>query len=132
MRLTLEYACCCCRPTPPLGFKYPDCFIWNYGYIVYPSKIKRVIQGQLPKVFLPMIGVPDGGMGGRHSLSTSPRSSAHSKDRHRVVSFRRSLLSHPLHKHITYFNTPRLKNTLTTVATQQTFPQTPTHLLQQT
>ena len=28
---------------------------------------ERDIQGQLPKVLLPMIGVPDGGMGGRHS-----------------------------------------------------------------
>ena len=44
------------------------------------------------------------------------------------------LPSHPLHKHTTYFNTPRLKNTLflTTAATQQTFPQTPTQALQQT
>ena len=35
--------------------------------------------------------------------------------------------SHPLHKHTTYFNTPRLKKTLSprTAATQQTFPQTP-------
>ena len=42
--------------------------------------------------------------------------------------------SHPLHKHTTYFNTPRLKTTLflTTAATQQTFPQTPTQSLQQT
>ena len=34
--------------------------------------------------------------------------------------------SHPLHKHTTYFNTPRLKKTLflTTAATQHTFPQT--------
>ena len=42
--------------------------------------------------------------------------------------------SHPLHKHTTYFNTPRLKNPLflTTAATQQTFPQTPTQSLQQT
>ena len=53
--------CCCCRPTPPclfggvlpyfevtghpvpvssLGFKCPDCFIWNFNYIVYPSKMK--------------------------------------------------------------------------------------------
>ena len=42
--------------------------------------------------------------------------------------------SHPLHKHTTYFNTPRLKKTLflTTAATQQTFPQTPTQSLQQT
>ena len=42
--------------------------------------------------------------------------------------------SHPLHKHTTYFNTPRLKKTLflTTDATQQTFPQTPTQSLQQT
>ena len=41
---------------------------------------------------------------------------------------------HPLHKHTTYFNTPRLKKTLflTTAATQQTFPQTPTQSLQQT
>ena len=36
--------------------------------------------------------------------------------------------SHPLHKHTTYFNTQRLYKTLslTTAATQQTFPQTPT------
>ena len=41
--------------------------------------------------------------------------------------------SHPLHKHTTYFNTPRLKTLfLTTAATQQTFPQTPTQSLQQT
>ena len=42
--------------------------------------------------------------------------------------------SHPLHKHTTYFNTPRQKKTLflTTAATQQTFPQTPTQSLQQT
>ena len=42
--------------------------------------------------------------------------------------------SHPLHKHTTYFNTPRLKSPLflTTAATQQTFPQTPTQSLQQT
>ena len=42
--------------------------------------------------------------------------------------------SHPLHKHTTYFNTPRLKKTLflTTAATQQTFPQTPAQSLQQT
>ena len=34
--------------------------------------------------------------------------------------------SHPIHKHTTYFNTPRLKKTLslTMVTTQQTFPQT--------
>ena len=41
--------------------------------------------------------------------------------------------SHPLHKHTTYFNTPRLKTlSLTTIATQQTFPQTPTQSQQQT
>ena len=41
--------------------------------------------------------------------------------------------SHPLHKHTTYFNTPRLKKlSFTTAATQQTFPQTPTHSPQQT
>ena len=34
--------------------------------------------------------------------------------------------SHPLHKHITYFNTPMLNTLfLTTAVTQQTFPQTP-------
>ena len=41
-------------------------------------------------VFLPMIGVPDGGMCGRHPQITSPRSSAHSRDRHGAGSFRRS------------------------------------------
>ena len=42
--------------------------------------------------------------------------------------------SHPLHNYTTYFNTPRLKNLLflTTAATRQTFPQTPTQSLQQT
>ena len=65
MRQALEYTssiwCCCCLPTPPyllggvlpyfevtghpvpvssLGFKCPDCFIWNCSYIVYPSKMK--------------------------------------------------------------------------------------------
>ena len=42
--------------------------------------------------------------------------------------------SHPLRKHTAYFNTPRLKKTLflTTAATRQTFPQTPTQSLQQT
>ena len=41
--------------------------------------------------------------------------------------------SHPLHKHTTYFNTPRLKQLfLTTADTQQTFSQTPTQSLQQT
>ena len=49
----------------------------------------------LRKVFLPMIGVPDDGMCGRNSLSTSPRSSAHSMDCHRACSFRRSPDSFP-------------------------------------
>ena len=41
--------------------------------------------------------------------------------------------SHPLHKHITYINTPRLKTLfLTTAATRQTFPQTCIQSLQQT
>ena len=42
--------------------------------------------------------------------------------------------SHPLRKHTTYLNTPRLKNTLfsTTTATKQAFPQTHTQSLQQT
>ena len=43
--------------------------------------------------------------------------------------------SHPLHKHTTYFNThSKTKKTiyLTTAATQQTFPQTPTQSIQQT
>ena len=30
-------------------------------------KDERAIQGQRPKVFLPMIGVPNGGMCGKHS-----------------------------------------------------------------
>ena len=30
-------------------------------------KHEMAIQEQLPKVLLPMIGVPDAGMGGRHS-----------------------------------------------------------------
>ena len=50
---------------------------------------RATIQGQLLKVFLPMIGVSDGGMCGRHSHSTSPRSSAHIRNRHRAYSFRR-------------------------------------------
>ena len=53
-------------------------------------KDERAIQGQLPKVLLPMIGIPDGWMGGRNSYSTSPMSSAHSRDRHLAGSFRRS------------------------------------------
>ena len=32
------------------------------------------MQGQLPKVLLPMIGVPGGGMGGRHLYCTSAHS----------------------------------------------------------
>ena len=41
--------------------------------------------------------------------------------------------SRPLHKHTTYFSTPRLKTqSLTTAVTQQTFPQTPTQSQQQT
>ena len=83
--LNCDECCCCCLPTAPclfggvlpyfkvtghpvpvsaLGFKCPGCFMWNGSYIVHLSK---VIQGQLSKVLLPMIGVPDGGMGGRHS-----------------------------------------------------------------
>ena len=54
------------------------------------STDERAIQ--LPKVLLPMIGVLDGGMGERHSSCTSPRSSAHRRDRHRTGSFRRSPL----------------------------------------
>ena len=39
--------------------------------------------------------------------------------------------SHPLHKHPTYLNTPRLKKLFTTTAsTQQTFSETPTQLQQ--
>ena len=55
------FCCCCCLPTHPclfggalpyfevtghpvpvssLGFKCPNCFIWNCSYIVYPSKMK--------------------------------------------------------------------------------------------
>ena len=56
-------------------------------------KSERAIQGQLPKVFLPMIGVLDGGMCGTHSLSTSTRSSSQSRDCHRPGSFILSFLS---------------------------------------
>ena len=27
-------------PVPSLGFKCPDCFIWNCSHIVYPSELK--------------------------------------------------------------------------------------------
>ena len=54
-------------PVSSLGFKCTDCFIWNCSYIIYPSNMKGQFRGQLPKVLLPMIGVPNGGMGGRHS-----------------------------------------------------------------
>ena len=58
--------CCCCLPTPPclfgcvlpyfemmghpvpvssLGFKCPDCFIWNCSHSVYPSKMKGPFRG---------------------------------------------------------------------------------------
>ena len=40
----------------------------------YPSKMS-VIQGQLPKVCIPMFGVADGGMCGRHSYSIRSRPS---------------------------------------------------------
>ena len=52
--------------------------------------MKRTFKDNCLKVFLPMIGVPDGGLCGRHSLSTSPRYSAYSRDRHQAGSFRRS------------------------------------------
>ena len=57
--------------------------------------------------------------------------SACSSTRHNT---NRKPITQPLHKHTTYFNTPRLKKTLslTTAATQQTFPQTSTQSLQQT
>ena len=80
---TCTYSCCCCLPTPPcllggvlpvpvssLGFKCPDCFIWNCSYIYLSFNDERAIQGQLPKLFLPMLGVPDGGMC-RHNLHSS-------------------------------------------------------------
>ena len=43
--------------------------IVSYGLYLYCLSFKdeTEIQGQLPKVFLPMIGVPDGGMWGRNS-----------------------------------------------------------------
>ena len=46
------------HPVPffSLGFKCPDCFIWNCSYIVYPSKMKGPFK-KLHKVLLPMIGV---------------------------------------------------------------------------
>ena len=49
-------------------------------------KDERAIRGQLPNALLPMIGVPDGRMYGRHSESTM--SSAHGRDRHRAGYFR--------------------------------------------
>ena len=37
-------------------------------YLYYIAfKDERAIQRQMPTVLLPMIGVPDGGIGGRHS-----------------------------------------------------------------
>ena len=82
MSFTVEFTvhtccCCCCLPTHPclfggvlpyfevtghpvpvsaLGFKCPDCLIWNCSYTAYPSKEQ-----------LHMLDVSDGGMGGRHS-----------------------------------------------------------------
>ena len=50
--------------------------------------MKEPFRDNCLKVLLHMIGIPDGRMGERHSLS--PRSSAHSRDRHRAGSFRRS------------------------------------------
>ena len=52
--------------------------------------MERAIQGQLPKVFLPMVGVPDSGKCVKHSQSNSPRSCAHIRDRHPAGSFRES------------------------------------------
>ena len=64
--------CCCCRPTTPclfggvlpyfevtghrftvssLGFKCPDCFIWNCSYIVYPSKMKGPFRDNCLRYF---------------------------------------------------------------------------------
>ena len=48
-----------------------------------------------------MIGVPDGGIGGRHSYNTSPMSSAHRRDRHRTGSFRRSPVHYDPFHHYT-------------------------------
>ena len=60
-RSLVQCCCCSCSPTPPclfggvlpyfeitghpatvssLGFKCPDCFIWNCSYNLYPSKMK--------------------------------------------------------------------------------------------
>ena len=46
-------------PVSSLGFQSPDCFLWNCSYNIVYFKDERAIQGQLPKVFLPMI-VADG------------------------------------------------------------------------
>ena len=64
--------CCCCQPTLPclsgcilpyfavtghpvpvssLGFKCPDCFIWNCSFIVYPSKIKESFRDNYLRYF---------------------------------------------------------------------------------
>ena len=77
--------CCCCLPTPPclFGGVLPYFEVTGnpvpvssqvsglfhlelYLYCIF-FKDERAIQGQLPKVLLHLIGVPDGGMGGRHS-----------------------------------------------------------------
>ena len=79
---------CCCGSIPPclfggvlpylegtgypvsvssLGFKCPDCFIWNCSYIVYHRKMKKTFRDNCLKIFLHMIGVPDGEMCGRRS-----------------------------------------------------------------
>ena len=65
-------SCCCCQPTPPclfrgvlpyfevtghpvpvssLGFKCPDCFIWNCSYTVYPSKMKGPFRDNCLRYF---------------------------------------------------------------------------------
>ena len=71
--------CCCSRPTPPclfvgvlpyfevtghpvpvssLGFKCPDCFIWNCRYIVYPSKMKGPFRDNCLMYFYRWLAFP--------------------------------------------------------------------------
>ena len=37
--MQMLYVCVLCAHSS-LGFKCPDCFIWNCSYIIYPSKLK--------------------------------------------------------------------------------------------
>ena len=76
-----------------LGVTLDPKLTYNSHIVTNTHKSLHIIKSQLPMVFLPMIGVPDGGRCGRYPYSTSPRSSVHSRDHHRTGSFRRT--THP-------------------------------------